>query len=113
LVVADDCLCLLLSVDLHDTEAGWDVHGLAAHREAFGKPVAGSVSTIMRSYKAAVSKALGVRVWQSRFYEVRARNDAARVNVRRYIRQNPENHAAVMHGSEPQCLGDSSATLSK
>lgn len=91
---------------LHLTEAGWVVHGLAARREAFGKPVAGSVPTIVRSYKAAVSKALGERVWQSRFYEVRARDDAARANIRRYIRQNPENYAAVMHGGEPQCLGN-------
>jgi len=74
--------------------------------EAFGKPVAGSVSTIVRSYKAAVSKALGQSVWQSRFYEVRARDDAARANIRRYIRHNPENYAAVMHGGEPQCLGN-------
>jgi len=88
------------------TNADWNFNGHTARREAFGKPVAGSVPTIVRSYKASVSKALGESVWQSRFYEVRARDDAARANIRRYIRQNPENYAAVMHGGEPRCLGN-------
>jgi hypothetical protein len=74
--------------------------------EAFGKPVAGSVPTIVRSYKGAVSRALGENVWQGRFYEVRARDDAARKNIRNYIRLNPENYDAVMNCGEPQCLGD-------
>ena len=74
--------------------------------EAFGKPVAGSVSTIIRSYKGAVTRELRKNVWQSRFYEVRARDDAARTNIRRYIQHNPENYDAVMNGGEPQCLGN-------
>ncbi len=85
---------------------GWSFHGVTARREAFGKPVAGSVSTIMRSYKGAVTRALGRNPWQSRFYEVRARDEAARSNIRRYIRQNPENYDAVMNGGEPKFLGD-------
>ncbi len=91
---------------LHLTEDGWDIHGYTARLEAFGKPVAGSVPTVVRSYKAAVSKALGQSVWQSRFYEVRARDDAARANIRRYIRDNPENYAVVAQGVEPICLGN-------
>ncbi len=85
------------------------VHSPTACRgamEEFGKPVAGSVPTIMRSYKAAVSKALGESVWQGRFYEVRARDDAARANIRRYIRENPRNYDAVMNGGEPQFQGN-------
>jgi REP element-mobilizing transposase RayT len=74
--------------------------------EAFGKPVAGSVPTIVRSYKAAVSRALGRSVWQSRFYEVRARDEAARTNIRNYIRDNPRNYAVVMNGGEPAYLGN-------
>ncbi|HBA84039.1 MAG TPA: hypothetical protein DCZ95_08100 [Verrucomicrobia bacterium] len=74
--------------------------------EAFGKPVAGSVPTIVRSYKAAVTKALGEKIWQGRFYEVRARDDAARANIRNYIRHNPENYDAVMNGGKPQYLGN-------
>lgn len=92
------------------------VHGLLrlVHRatenrgpmEAFGKPVAGSVPTIARSYKGAVTRALGENVWQGRFYEVRARDDAARANIRRYIRDNPRNYDAVMNGGEPEHLGN-------
>ncbi len=74
--------------------------------EAFGKPVAGSVPTIVRSYKGAVTRVLGRNPWHRRFYEVRARDDVARGNIRRYIRQNPENYAAVRHGGEPQSLGN-------
>jgi putative transposase len=74
--------------------------------EAFGKPVAGSVPTIMRSYKGAVTRALGRNPWHRRFYEVRARDERARFNIRNYIRRNPENFDAVMNGGEPQFLGN-------
>jgi REP element-mobilizing transposase RayT len=92
------------------------VHGLLhlVHRatacrgpmEAFGKPVAGSVPTIVRSYKSAVTRALGKNIWQGRFYEVRARDDAARANIRDYIRLNPQNFHAVMNCGEPKYLGN-------
>ena len=74
--------------------------------EAFGKPVAGSVPTIVRSYKAAVSREMGESFWQGRFYEVRARDEAARANIRNYIRFNPQNYHAVMNCGEPQYLGN-------
>ena len=88
------------------TAENWSIEGRKERLEAFSKPVAGSVSTIVRSYKAAVSRALGRSVWQSRFYEVRARDDAARTNIRRYIRDNPLNFDAVMHCGEPKYLGN-------
>ena len=88
------------------TGENWSLSGHHARREAFGKPVAGSVPTIVRSYKAAVSRALGRRVWQRRFYEVRARDEGARMNIRRYIRDNPQNFDAVMHGGAPRFLGN-------
>ncbi len=87
-------------------DEGWSFAGHKERLEAFGKPVAGSISTIIRSYKAAVSKALGTSVWQRRFYEVRARDEAARNNIRRYIRDNPANFEAVMNGPEPQYIGN-------
>ena len=88
------------------TADGWDVHGLTARREAFGKPVAGSVPTILRSYKGAVTRALGRNPWHRRFYEVRARDERARTNIRNYIRRNPENYEAVVNGGEPTFLGN-------
>ncbi len=74
--------------------------------EAFGKPVAGSVPTIMRSYKGAVTRALGRNPWHRRFYEVRARDERARTNIRNYIRRNPANYEAVMNGGVPEFLGN-------
>jgi REP element-mobilizing transposase RayT len=74
--------------------------------EAFGKPVAGSVSTIIRSYKAAVTRELGKKFWHGRFYDVRVRDDVVRNHIRRYIRQNPLNYSAVIQGTAPQCLGN-------
>jgi hypothetical protein len=74
--------------------------------EAFGKPVAGSVSTIIRSYKSAVTRALGENIWQGRFYEVRARDDTARANIRNYIRFNPQNYDVVMNVGEPRYVGN-------
>ena len=91
---------------LHLTPDGWTIHGFTARREAFGKPVAGSVPTIVRSYKGAVTRAMGRNPWHSRFYEVRARDEQARTNIRNYIRRNPENFDAVVNGGEPQCLGN-------
>ncbi len=40
------------------TTADWSIEGRSERLEAFGKPVAGSISTIVRSYKSAVSRAL-------------------------------------------------------
>jgi hypothetical protein len=74
--------------------------------EAFGKPVAGSVPTIVRSYKAAVSRALGYSPWQGRFYEVRARTELARANIRRYLRDNPRNYHALANAGAPQYWGN-------
>ena len=74
--------------------------------EAFGKPVAGSVPTILRSYKGAVTRALGRNVWHRRFYEVRARDERARSNIRNYIRRNPANYDAVMVCGKPELLGN-------
>ena len=65
-------------------------------RERFGQPVAGSLATIMRSYKSAVTKRLnalrgtaGTPVWQRNYYEHIIRNDRALIAIREYILNNP------------------------
>jgi len=73
--------------------------------EAFGKPVAGSIPTVIRSYKRAVSRELGQKFWHPRFYEVRARDERAIANIRRYIRENPANYQVVRR-AEPVYLGN-------
>jgi putative transposase len=64
--------------------------------ETFAHPVPGSVATIIRAYKSAVTQAwtLGtpdqpVRIWQRNYYDHIIRNDRDLESVRDYIRANP------------------------
>jgi REP element-mobilizing transposase RayT len=61
--------------------------------EQFSKPVSGSIPTIVRSYKSAVTKhahRLGFDfTWQSRFYENIIRDENAYNNISKYIKNNP------------------------
>jgi REP element-mobilizing transposase RayT len=63
--------------------------------EQFGKPVAGSLPTIIRTYKAAVSrrakKELGwTDVWHRNYYEHIIRNQTDLDNITVYIHSNPD-----------------------
>lgn len=67
-----------------------------APTEAFGKPVADSVPTIVRAFKSASTKHInqirntpGTPVWQRNYYEHVIRNDAELNAVREYILANP------------------------
>lgn len=64
-------------------------------QERFGKPVAGSLPTIVRLYKAAVSRRInelrsapGVPIWQRNYYEHIIRNDESLNRIRTYIDTN-------------------------
>jgi REP element-mobilizing transposase RayT len=62
--------------------------------ERFGKPVAGSIPTIIRSYKAAVSRQvkrqLGmIHIWQRNYYEHIVRNEREMNNITAYVISNP------------------------
>jgi putative transposase len=62
----------------------------------FEAPRAGSLSAIIRSYKAGVTlqcRDVGLRqvIWQSRFHDHRLRGDKVISAVRDYIRNNPAN----------------------
>jgi REP element-mobilizing transposase RayT len=66
--------------------------------ERFGKPVAGSIPTIIRSFKSAVTKRIndsrntsGMPVWQRNYYEHIIRNDESLNHIRQYIADNPAN----------------------
>jgi putative transposase len=66
------------------------------HLEAFAKPVHGSLSTIMRSFKSAASRKIHEAghwpfAWQSRFYEHIIRDGKDLDRIREYIRENPLN----------------------
>ena len=64
--------------------------------EQFCKPVPGSIPTIIRSFKSAVTRRInemrdtpGARVWQRNYYEHIIRNDRALNAIRHYITENP------------------------
>ena len=64
--------------------------------EAFGKPVAGSLATIVRSFKSAATKNVrqefgaGVLpLWQRNYFEHVIRNEESMNNIRNYIWENP------------------------
>jgi putative transposase len=75
-----------------------DCNGTArrATTETFGKPVANSTPTIVRSYKSAVTKRVnalrhmpGASVWQHNYYEHVIRDENDLNSIREYIRYNP------------------------
>ena len=68
--------------------------------EGFGRPVAGSIPTIVRSYKSAVAKRIndtrktpGEPVWHRSYYEHVIRNEAEMRTIADYIEANPSRWA--------------------
>jgi REP element-mobilizing transposase RayT len=64
-------------------------------RALFGKPQIGSLSTIIRSYKSAVTRQINLiraknepAIWQGRFYEHVIRNDKSYDKIKQYIIEN-------------------------
>jgi putative transposase len=71
----------------------------------FGHPECGSLSTIVGSYKSAVTKQIHelhheqqTPVWQSRYYDRVIRNQKELDNIRKYIYYNP-----AQWGKEKEC----------
>lgn len=67
-----------------------------APTEQFGRPVAGSVPTVIRAFKSAVTKRVHEKnrtdkspVWQRNYYECIVRSDAELNRRRQYIIDNP------------------------
>ncbi|WP_417914683.1 transposase [Candidatus Electronema sp. JM] len=67
-----------------------------ATTEQFGRPVAGSISTVVRSFKSAVTHhrnklhgTIGEKIWQRNFYEHIIRNETELNGIREYIQNNP------------------------
>jgi putative transposase len=72
------------------------VTNLAPRQDVFGKPIAGSLSTIMRAYKTTVTikanKILnqpGALLWQANFWERVVRGEPDFDKIRQYIQTNP------------------------
>lgn len=81
----------------------WLIENVGARRrraptEQFGKPVSGSIPTIMRAYKSAVTYAINKlensrssMIWQRNYYEHVIRNDKELDLIAKYIDYNPLN----------------------
>jgi REP element-mobilizing transposase RayT len=68
----------------------------APTREQFGRPIAGSVPTLIRAFKSATTKRInerrgtpGTPVWQRNYYEHIIRKEEALNRAREYIALNP------------------------
>jgi putative transposase len=80
-----------------------------ATQERFSKPVAGSLPTIVRLYKAAVTRRInevrnapGVPIWQRNYYEHIIRDQASLDRIRAYIADNPSRWASDrLHPDNP------------
>jgi hypothetical protein len=63
--------------------------------EQFGKPINGSLPTIIRAFKSTVSKQIhetdGKFKWQRDYYERIIRDEKSLFVIRKYIHENPEN----------------------
>jgi putative transposase len=64
--------------------------------EQFGKPTIGSIPTILRSFKSAITKRInilrgtpGIPVWQRNYYEHVIRNEKSLNEIADYITNNP------------------------
>jgi REP element-mobilizing transposase RayT len=69
---------------------------VATRHEQFGKPTAGTIPTMIRAFKSAVTGRVNEtqntpdeRVWQRNYYEHVIRDAKALYLIRKYIRDNP------------------------
>ncbi len=89
-------------------------HAVPLQRERFGKPVTGSIPTIIRSFKSAATKQINIvrrlpdaPVWQRNYYEHVIRNDEPLNHIREYIITNPLRWALDPEnpvGTKSQCV---------
>ena len=75
--------------------------------EQFGKPVAGSIPTIVRAFKSAVTYCAGrefnsANLWQANYYEHILRDNDDYERVADYISKNPRNWAEDEENPNPQ-----------
>ena len=82
--------------DLKECESQLGTARRAPTIEQFGKPVTGSVPTIIRVFKSAVTKRInelrrtpGARLWQQNYWEHIIRKESELNEIRQYIQNNP------------------------
>ena len=97
IILITDAVGARHAVPLHGNAAS--PHGNAVppqQTERFGKPVPGSIPTIVRSFKSAVTRRInqlrdtqGTPVWQRNYFEHIVRNEHTLNAIRQYILNNP------------------------
>jgi putative transposase len=92
------------------TDTGRGTACRAPTAESFGKPVPGSLSSIVRSFKSAVTRWIKQwratprqPVWQRNYFEHIVRNESTLDRIRDYIETNPARWA--LDRENPQCQG--------
>jgi putative transposase len=92
-VVMPNHIHILITISNDGGITGSDLPGV---QEAFKKPVPGSVPTIVRAYKAAVTQRVSALrnapvsiVWHRNYYEHVVRNEGERERIFLYINSNP------------------------
>ncbi len=87
-----------------------------AHRiptvEQFGKPVSGSLPTIVRAFKSAATRRINIlrstpgrTVWQRKYYEHIVRSERSLNRIREYIHYNPQRwHLDRYHPADSESL---------
>ena len=97
-VMPDHLHGIVVLTEKHDVHeiAGTTRRARTDRSERFGKPTRGSLPTIVRAFKAAVTKRVnghrgtpGGPVWQRGFYEHIVRDEEELITIRKYIRENP------------------------
>lgn len=90
------CVGARHAVPLQQTAMDLTNGGRALSLERFGKPRSGSIPTILRSFKSAVTRQInemlgtpGAPVWQRGYYEHVVRDEADLARIRAYITDNP------------------------
>jgi REP element-mobilizing transposase RayT len=86
---------IIVIVETSDSGSVGARHAVPLQR-SFGQPISGSLPTIIRSFKSAVTRRInemrdtpGMPVWQRNYYEHVIRNNRELDRVRRYIAGNP------------------------
>jgi putative transposase len=82
---------------VHGILNGGARHAVPLHgTERFGQPVAGSIPTVIRSFKAAATRGINdlrrsfaITVWQRNYFEHVIRNDESLNHIRQYSLDNP------------------------
>ncbi|RWX47114.1 REP element-mobilizing transposase RayT [Candidatus Electrothrix aarhusensis] len=82
--------------------------------ERFGKPVSGSLPTIVRAFKSAATKNVNIlrntpgnKLWQPNYWEHIIRNETELQRIREYIHNNPTRwHEDALHPDQPPFPGE-------